>query len=363
MGIAGAEVGRPTTIDDVTPAWLTTVLHTSGALAADGAVTSVEATPFAEGLGFLSYLYRCQLGYEGAEGPDTVIVKFATDLPNQRGIADGLAFYQRELRFYREVAAEVPFRTPVAHAAIMDETSTDFVLVMEELSDLRHLDQITGASAADAVIAARGAAGFQAPFWGRDLSDLEQTFLPLDNPIHQAVLPQVFAGGWERCKAEAAAVMTPEVMAFGDRYTEALPEMLSRLSTGTTLLHGDWRADNLLLDGDDLAVIDFQIMGTGAGPYDLAYFMSQSLEPEVRKPNSDQIIAAYYGGLDDAGITYDRQQADIDFRLAVAFCLIYPVSIFGGWDEVPANGQALMLAGLRRSVTTIVDHDALAVLS
>ena len=249
----------------------------------------------------------------------------------------------------------------MTHAAIMDDASTDFVLVMEELAGLRPLDQITGASADDAIVAARGAAGFQAPFWGRDLSDLEQTFLPLDNPIHRAVLPQVFASGWDRCKAEAADLMTADVVAFGDRYTEALPAMLRELSTGATLVHGDWRADNLLLDGGDLAVLDFQLVGTGAGAYDLGYFMSQSLEPEVRQPNSDAIIAAYHGGLDEAGIDYDRDRADREFRLAVAFCLIYPVSIFGGWDEVPANGQALMLAGLRRSVTTIVDHEALAV--
>lgn len=360
--IAGAEVGRPATIDEVTPDWLTTVLRTSGAITGESSVLEVTSQPFAEGVGFLSYLFRCELAYDGPAGPDTLIVKFATDLPNQRGIADGLAFYQRELRFYRELADRVPFRTPKAHAAIMDPDGTDFVLVMEELAGLRTMDQITGADAEDALLAARSAAGFQAPFWGADLGDLERTFFPLDNPIHQAVLPQVFAAGWDRCKAEAGDVLTADVAAFGDRYVELLPWMLGQLSTGATLLHGDWRADNLMVDGSDLAVIDFQIMGTGSGSYDLAYFMSQSLEPEVRRPNEQAIIDAYFAGLDDAGIGYDRAAAQREFRLAAAFCLIYPVSIFGGWDEVPANGQALMLAGLRRSVTTIVDHDALALL-
>lgn len=360
--IAGAEVGRPTSIDEVTADWLTDVLRISGTIGPDTSVVGVEAKPFAEGIGFLSYLYRCALTYAGGDGPNSLIVKFATDLPNQRGIADGLAFYQRELRFYRELGGRIPFRTPVPHAAIMDDEGTDFVLVMEELVGLRGMDQITGATAEDALLAARSAAGFQAPFWGTDLADLEQTFLPLDNPIHQAVLPQVFGAGWERCKAEASDVMTPEVIAFGDRYVDLLPWSLGELSTGATLIHGDWRADNLLVDGRDLSVIDFQLVGTGAGSYDLAYFMSQSLEPEVRRPNEQAIIDAYFGGLDDAGVDYDRAAAEREFRLAAAFCLIYPVSIFGGWDEVPEHGQAVMLAGLRRSVTTIVDHDALALL-
>lgn len=360
--IAGAEVGRPTSIDEVTAEWLTTVLRTSGAIGADTTVSAVTSSPFAEGVGFLSYLFRCELTYDGPAGPDTVIVKFATDAPNQRGIADGLSFYQRELRFYRELGDRVPFRTPKAHAAIMDDGGTDFVLVMEELAGLRTMDQIVGATAEDAVLAATSAAGFQAPFWGTDLADLEQTFFPLDNPIHQAVLPQVFGAGWDRCKAEASDLMTPEVVAFGDRYVELLPWMLGELSTGATLLHGDWRADNLMVDDGDLAVIDFQIMGTGAGAYDLAYFMSQSLEPEVRRANEQAMIDAYFAGLDDAGVSYDRATSEREFRLALAFCLIYPVSVFGGWDDVPENGQAVMLAGLRRSVTTIGDHDALALL-
>ncbi len=361
--IAGAEVGLPANIDEVTPEWLTAVLRTSGAIDGATSVASTTSTPFAEGLGLLSYLFRAELTYHGAAGPEAVIVKFATDIPNQRGIADALAFYQRELRFYRELGDRVPLRTPTAHAVVMAEDSNDFVLVMEELTGLRTMDQIAGATAADAVLAARGVAAFQAPFWGQDLADLQQTFLPLDNPIHRAALPGVFAGGWERCKAEAAELLTPEVVAFGDRYGEVLPWALDQLSTSTTLLHGDWRADNLLVDAaGELAVIDFQISGTGTGVYDLAYFLSQSVEPEIRRPNEQAIIDAYYGGLDDHGIVYDRAELEREFRLASAFCLIYPVSVFGGWDEVPENSRAVMLAGLRRSVSTIVDHDALALL-
>jgi hypothetical protein len=67
--IAGAEVGRPTSIDEVTADWLTDVLRISGAIGPDASVVGVEAKPFAEGIGFLSYLYRCELTYTGAPGP------------------------------------------------------------------------------------------------------------------------------------------------------------------------------------------------------------------------------------------------------------------------------------------------------
>lgn len=362
--IAGSEVGRPADIDDVTPEWMTAVLHASESLPADGRVTDVEATPFAEGVGFLSFLYRLSLGYEGADerAPSTVIIKFPVQ-NELRGVADGLSFYERELRFYRELADHAPFRVPKAHAAVMNDDDTDFVLVMEDLSALRGLDQTTGVTADDAVVAVRAMARLHAAYWGRDLADLETTFFPMDNPVHRAVLPQVFGSGWEKCKSVAGDLLSDDQLRFGDRYIDLLPWLLEQLSTGTTLVHGDWRADNLLIDDDGrLAVIDFQIMGTAAAGYDLGYFMSQSMEPEVRAAEGDRVIEAYFDELAGAGVEVDRQAEDRIIGITTAFCLIYPVTTFASWDVLPDNSREMSRAMLRRSLTAIDDTNALALL-
>jgi aminoglycoside phosphotransferase len=362
--IAGIEVGRPASIDEVTPDWMTAVLRTSGALGEGGRVSAVEPASFAEGVGFLSYLFRVGLTYEGeADGaPGSVIVKFPVDTA-MRGVADGLAFYQRELRYYTDLAHEAPFRVPQAHAVVMDTASTDFVLVMEELSGLRGLDQAAGVSAEDAVTAVRGAARLHATYWDRDLTDLATTFLPLDNPIHQAVLPQIFASGWDRCKAEAGDLLSAALVTYGDRYLEVLPWLLAQQSTNATLLHGDWRADNLLIaDDGSLAVIDFQIMGIGAAAYDVGYFLSQSMEPEVRQAAGPRVIDAYFAELETADIDVDRADEERILALTTAFCLIYPVSTFGSWDMLPDNAREMARAMLRRAATAIEDGDALALL-
>ena len=362
--IAGSEIGLLRGVDELTPEWLTEVLWASGALAADASVASATTTPFAEGIGFLSYLYRVDLTYQGSAGdaPATVIVKFPTDVPEMRGIADGLAFYQRELRFYRELADRVPFRTAAVHAAAMADDGSDFVLVMEDLSSLRSLDQAAGVTGEEAVLAARTLAAFHAGFWGTDLSDLETTFLPLDNPVHRAVLPQIFASGWEQAKVNGRDLLTDEIVAFGDRFSELLPWALEQMSTGTTLVHGDWRADNLLVDGGELAALDFQIMGTAAGAYDLAYFMSQSMEPGVRRTHGAAVIDNYFDTLAEAGVTVDREAEERVLRVATAFCLIYPVATFAGWDALPENSREMSRSMLQRCITAAVDLDALSLL-
>lgn len=361
--ISGLEVGLPASIDEVDAAWLTEVLRTSGAIGADNAVASVELEPFAEGLGFLSILHRATLTYDRdlPDAPETVIVKMITDLEVQRGIGESLQFYPRELRFYREVAQSAGFRSPVAYAAMMAESSADFVLVMEDLSGIRQLDQEAGVAGPDAVLAAQTMARMHGAFAGKDLSDLETTFLPFDNPIYRAALPQIFEGGWPTCKVEAAELLPPDVVAFGDRFGSLVPYFMERFSGGT-LVHADWRADNLMVDDatGEMVVIDFQLVGTGIPTYDLGYFMSQSMEPETRAEHGQQVVDQYFESLAATGADFPVDELRDGLQLSMAWCLIYPVSQFAGWADLPEVYKQTALRMLRRSVSAIGDYDALA---
>jgi hypothetical protein len=363
--IAGPEVGRPATIGEVTAEWLTTVLRTSGALDGNGRVSSVEIEPFAVGIGFLSELNKVTMRYEGEaeHAPATVIVKMVTPMEVQRGLADALLFYQRELRFYRELAGDVPLRTARIHAAMMAEDSTEFVLVMEDLSSLRGLDQANGVGVDDALVAVEAMAAFHACFAGRDLSGLTDTFLPFDNPVYRMALPGIFEAGWPVVKQVAADVLTPEIVAFGDRFSQLVPFFMDSLSGTESMVHGDWRADNLLVDDDGgLAVLDFQLTGTGRITYDLGYFLSQSMEPDVRRSANQRIVDHYFAALDERGVVYDRADLEQVFRIATAWCLIYPVANFPAYPELPAPLQKMVKAMLARSVASIIDQGSLDLL-
>lgn len=363
--IAGAEVGRPERVEDITADWLTTVFRTSGALGEDGSVAGVSIEPFAVGLGFLSELSKATLTYTGesSSAPSSVIIKMVTSLEVQRGLADALLFYQRELRFYRELAHGLPLRTAKVHAAIMADDNTDFVIVMEDLSPLRGFDQAAGVSVEDAALSIEGMASFHAAFQGRDLSALTDTFLPFDNPVYRHALPGIFDAGWPVCKEFAADLLTPEIIEFGDRFSGLVPFFMESLTGTESLVHGDWRADNLMVDLDGgLAVIDFQLTGTGGITYDLGYFMSQSMDPEVRRPANQDLVDRYFAALDAKGVAYDRNRLEDIFRIATAWCLIYPVANFPTFIDLPENMQHMARTMLRRSIASIIDQDSLALL-
>lgn len=351
-------------VDAASPEWMTTVLRGSGAIDDSTSVASVTAESLGDGVALLSLLFRLSLTYDGGEGPATVVVKFPTLDPLQRGTADVLGLYGHEIGFYNDLASTAPFRIPGCHLAAQAEDSTDFVLVMEDLGHLDPIDQIDGVPFDIALDAMDTLAGFHAQWWEHDdLPSMQATYPLIDNDLYRAALPGVFAGGWENCVAECGDAMDPAIRELGDRWGELVPFLLASIGRAPiTLLHGDFRADNLLLDGGEICVIDFQIMGQGAPMYDVGYFCAQSMATETRTGRDRELIDRYLSGLATHGVDLDRDAAWDRYRIVLVHCFIYGVSSFQAFPELPERGQKLMLAMFERSAASILDTGALELL-
>ena len=273
----------PSTIDDVTPQWLTAAL--------DGAtVTDVRAEQIAQDTGFSSLLYRLHLVGEGV--PSSVIVK----LPAQseaRGAMELLGGYRRELSFYRHVAGRAPMATPRVYAARMVEDSADFVLVLEDLRDWDNADHLAGLSLDRARLCIEQLAGLHA--WstdGRNAAALE-AFPSIDTPIARDLLLPAFGPGWQIYLDKSSARVPSAVARFAERFAERAAQALPALTGRSMLLHGDIRADNMFFDGDRLKVVDFQFAARGCGAADIAYLVSQGLPTEVRRGHDEALVREY----------------------------------------------------------------------
>ena len=99
------DIELPTHIDELTPAYLTTVLRHGGHLA-QGEVTSVDAEPIGAGVGFVGQLARLELGYEGDRGglPYVMVAKFPIEDPMAKYIAQMYGFYRTEAECYRQAS-------------------------------------------------------------------------------------------------------------------------------------------------------------------------------------------------------------------------------------------------------------------
>jgi hypothetical protein len=363
MPIAGCEIGLPRDESELTAEWVTAALRCSGALPADASVSSLTSCRIGEGVGMLSRLYRLTPTYDrpvpGA--PASLVAKLPAADPQMRYLADTLNAYGREVAFYREAAASAPFGSADCHAAAIDE-SGDCVILMQDMAGLRSLDQITGCTWEEAELACDVLADFHAQWHGDPrLPGFTDTFWGMVNPVYPVLLPAMFQTGWPIARREMAKDLSPEMIRYGDHWTTLCHYAFAQLSEPQTLLHGDFRADNLFIDDGRVTALDFQIAMVGPGIYDLAYFVSQSIRPEVRARRDRQLVDRYIARMASHGVTLDAAETWRLYQLSLAYCLIYPMAVFPSWDTNNERGRELMRTLLMRCATAIEETGALEV--
>lgn len=350
---------------DITPAWVEGVLKGSGALESAVSVTSVSTERIGEGVGILSILQRVTPTYSApTSAPTSLVVKFPTDDPGQRFTADALTLYAREIVFYRDIAPSSPFKTARCYAASIAGDNTDFTVAMEDIGGYRTLNQLEGVSLEDAKVLLDVLADFHAQWWeSPKLAGMTGTFPPLSNPVYHMVLPSFWDGGWPAVLEHTPASIPAGTEGIGAIWSGKCQWMLDNLMTPQTLCHGDYRADNQMFDGADPVVLDFQIVGCGSGMYDVGYFISQSISPEVREGHDRELVDGYLARLATHGITVDRDEAWRQYQIVVCFCVIYSVTNYPQYLNMNDRGQSLLRDMLYRSLRAVSDNDALAAIS
>ena len=95
-------------------------------------------------------------------------------------------------------------------------------------------------------------------------------------------------------------------MCSSDLNGMALTEMLG--AEPRTLLHGDFRLDNLCFDDNtgEVVVMDWQTMLTGSAGGDIAYFLSASVPQGAGRAVIDDLLEHYRDCLAENGIEVSR---------------------------------------------------------
>jgi len=349
---------------DITPQWVEGVLKDSKSLEDNVSVTGVSIERIGEGVGILSILQRVIPTYSGdTKAPKSFVVKYPTDDPTQRFTADALVLYIRELVFYKDCAPDAPFKTAKCYAQAIAGDNTDFTIAMEDISHYSQLNQLEGVSFEQSKVLLEVLADFHAMWWGSPkLPNYTETFQPLNNPTYNAVLPMLWTGGWPAALEFAGDLISDNVRDIGDIWAGKVPWMLENLSGPVTMCHGDYRADNLMFDGDKPVAIDFQIVGTGSGIYDVGYFISQSITTDVRRGRDKELVDTYLDRLEFHGIDIDRDEAWRQYLVCIVFCVTYGVTSFASYADQNERGKDLIREMFLRALSCVEDNDALSVI-
>lgn len=313
----------PSTIEQIDDAWLSDALGRP--------VSGVSHEQIGVGVGVSSAVYRTSL--DGFDAP-TLITKLPALAEEAVFTSSVLRMYIREVRFFQNLAPESPIRVPQGYFGAVDDETSHFVQLMEDMGSLRIVDQNDGMDIDDAGQAVDELALWHAQWWGRADTAVERgDAVCLSDPVYPAVLPMVFAEGWEKVNREMT--LAPEILAVGPAWTDRLGSLLTSLAGApNTITHGDYRADNILFaDDGGVVLLDFQLTGRGSGSYDLAYFITQSLAPDLAATHETELFNRWRDGLIAAGVPEGETVGLWDrYREAAYFCLVYPIVASRGMD-------------------------------
>ncbi len=359
----------PLTVEEFTPDWMTAALRSKGVLD-DERVVAVEASPMGEDFGFLGSLSRLALTYdrprEGA--PATLIAKFAAQAEFNRDFARQYGIYVTEARFFQDLQPSLTAMPTVqAFYTGYDSAVGDGVTILEDLQGrFRVGDQMASPSPAEAEQVVTQSAGFHATWWGKADSD-ELAWIPrTDGPVWQ-MAPATLQGFWPVYQQNFGHVLTPDLISAVERTWANMDWVFKRFATPpVTVIHGDYRLDNMFFperEGDPITVIDFQLMARARGPYDVAYFTSQSLDVAQRRATEQDLVRRYHDTLLSAGVRdYSFDDCFEDYRLAILWCAVFPIGMGGGLAGDSERHLELATEVSRRCFTAITDLDAVSTL-
>lgn len=355
----------PPTMNEVTPEWLTGALREGGHIG-EATVVAIESTAIGEGVGFLGELRRIEMRYdrEAAGAPASLIAKVPTAFPEARAVGMQFRYYERENRFYDEVAPHIALRIPRAYYTGTDTEAGNFVLLMEDLTGLAELgDQLAGCDIATAEMVVRELAKFHAAWWNNPkVRALE--WMPRVNDPLQLFAGELYQAAWPAFVEIWGHTLPAKLLEAGERLGPAWTPIMNDFAKGAEFIsHTDFRLDNMLFGKPgteaELVVIDWQLCVRGGGLYDLGYFVSQSLPVELRRKAERDLIRLYHETLCAHGVTdYPFERCWDDYRIAVLVALIIPVNSATNTDLSNPRGAAVMKEIMVRSTTAVMDLEA-----
>ena len=346
------------TIDEVDAAWLT------GALGAE--VSEFAVTPV--GTGQMGDSYRLAVTYgHGAPGaPASVVVKLAST--DERSRATGLALraYEVEVNFYLHLARTVDIAVPGCFFAEVDPGTGWFTLVLEDLAPAVQGDHFSGCTPDQAELALAELARLQGPRWGDpELANTRwlNRRTPESDDFTAAMVASLWPGFLERYGDRLDENQRKVCASLMDR----LGEYLAQEVGPSSIVHGDYRLDNMLLGATDgprpVAVVDWQTAAWGPPLMDAAYFLSAAFSDRAERAAVERdLIASYHDHLRSYGVddlswdecwTAYRRGTFSSIFMAVASSMLV---------ERTDRGDDMFMTSIERGCAQIEDLDALELL-
>ncbi|GAC84624.1 hypothetical protein GP2_024_00510 [Gordonia paraffinivorans NBRC 108238] len=338
--------------DPATLEQLEAALHAGGS-ALGARLAGAELTPV--GSGAMADTFKVRLTWDVARtGPTGLIVKQPAGDSTAATTAASLGAYEREARFYSELAPRTQVRAPRLYGVI-DRAGTgapDTVLLEDLTARHRPGDQLREMPIEELDRARHQLALLQAPFWENSATaELPWLHRRLGVPI-PSILERM-ERSWHSVTDTIAADLPADERKCIDRFVGSAADWAQLNPGPQTLVHHDLRADNLLFGEGEIVLIDWQTIGWGSAMFDYAYLIGTSLEVETRRRHEAELLRRHVADLQELGVDWTESEAQDIYRwaaCAVLMMLVPPISSVKSNPRMVTMFRRMLSLGARQAL-------------
>lgn len=189
-----------------------------------------------------------------------------------------------------------------------------------------------------------------APAWAKSLA----TSAP--------VIGTFYRKGAEAARSHLSAQLDAGMLAVIDGAVPLVEPWLWAASHGDFVIHTDPRVDNFIFrksgDGVEAYLLDFQQMAMGDPAFDLAYFLTGSIDPTGRPQRERDFVEMHLAVLRSAGVESDAEAAFDSYRQHAISGLVATIAAAGSLELTPQVSE-LIVALARRNCAAISELDGL----
>jgi hypothetical protein len=139
-------------------------------------------------------------------------------------------------------------------------------------------------------------------------------WLPRHDGPDAAWMASLVAAVYPRFQRRFAHRLRPQVIDLLDVFVPRVERYLRDRPGPRTLVHGDFRADNLIVDKGQITVLDWQTAAYEPAVTDLSYFLGGSVGIRQRREIERSAVRRYVGALRRYGVTLSIDDCWRDYR-------------------------------------------------
>ncbi len=350
--------------------YLNDVLHNSGYLK-DVNIESISREACGIGEGFVSDMARLTITYdkESPDLPKTMVVKMPTTFRTALVVALQYNLYEKEIRFYNEVAPKSPIRVLGLIYSDFDSEAKRYILILEDCECYKMVDQVKGLDYQQTKKAIISIADFHARWWDApDLFSFDWMAKPRDETVMAFI--DTFHDSWDLAiKSEGFTEFIPEGgLEIGEKIYKQFSWLMNDVpDDNLSIAHFDYRADNMFFDSENsenpVIIIDWGSPLVSRSILDVAYLLGTSIKIELRRKIEKEMLELYLKRLEEKGVkSYEFDMAWYDYLKSLMIYAYLPPLGYTQLDMSDPRAVELGTALNNRLFGAIKENDATSVL-